>query len=437
MSTPPIIDSPRRQPTRLVFHGVFCLWAKPRLPPDVVSANPATLNPSDSGSGAVVVPNSPAAGGLTSNLARSEVRHGYLRRWRSLGGIRQRAILLPLVGPAFVVVPAVVSQGTFQTSATDEPAPPDAFALHRAHPALGDGIEIGAARRNRDRLDATAGLHFLPPTTELGVTVVDEVLGTDLGRPADFDNGVIARRLSHEVSVGVLSDTGDVDAPAAVVDGEQHIVGAFSLPTPDVDGEEVGGDHGVEVLGEEVLPGRVRSALRCRPESMATHNRGDGSRSEDDSQLQQFSADAHLSPGGVLLGQADDRLLGLSGNHWSPRSCPLQAQLPSDHQAMLAANGGRLGYAGDLGQTLPADIGSGPGELLPPRVGEAQGAFLGDLFKQEANLGAQVGNLGYERFVLLTQDGCGNESNEKSQAGHGATQSSAWWNSFKRAKFAA
>jgi hypothetical protein len=29
MSTPPTIESPRSQPTRLVFRGEFCLWAKP------------------------------------------------------------------------------------------------------------------------------------------------------------------------------------------------------------------------------------------------------------------------------------------------------------------------------------------------------------------------------------------------------------------------
>lgn len=437
MSTQSITDSSRKQPGRQVFVGSFQLWAKLRNPPDAVSAGSGADLPLPDSGCAVVVPDSSAAGRVAADLARPEVRDGYLRRWQSLGGIRQRTILLPLVGPAFVVVPAVISQGTLQTSTTDEPAAPDALALHRAHPALGESIEVRTARRDRDGLDATARKHLLPPTAELGVAIVDQVLGTDLDQPALVRHGVVACSLGHEVCVGVLGDAGDVNPSAAVVDGEQHIIAALAQPAPNIDGEEVGGDHRVEVLGKETLPGRVRPALWGRLEAMSVQNCGDGSRSEGDSELQQFAADAHLSPVGILLGQADDCLLDLSVSRWSPRSCPLHAQLPGDHQAMPAANGGRLSYAGDLGQTLPANTSGGPGELLAPRIGEPQRLFPGDVFAQEADLRAQERDLSDERFVLLGQDGCGDESDEKRQAGHGAAQSSEWRNSFKPAKVAA
>lgn len=96
MSTPPTIESPRSQPTKLVFTGVFCLWAKPRLPPDVTSVDPATIKPSGSSS-PVVVPNSSAAGALAADLLRLELRHGYLRRWRSPGGIRHQLDLAAVI----------------------------------------------------------------------------------------------------------------------------------------------------------------------------------------------------------------------------------------------------------------------------------------------------------------------------------------------------
>lgn len=90
---------------------------------------------------------------------------------------------------------------------------------------------------------------------------------------------------------------------------------------------------------------------------------------------------------------------------------------------MPTADGARLGHAGDLGQALPTDASGGPGEFFAPRIGEPQRLFLWNLFAQEADLRAQERDLSYERFVLLSQDGCGDESDEERQAGHGAAQS--------------
>ena len=44
------------QSKTLDFHGDFCLWSKSRLPPDVASADPATINSLSSGNDAVVMP---------------------------------------------------------------------------------------------------------------------------------------------------------------------------------------------------------------------------------------------------------------------------------------------------------------------------------------------------------------------------------------------
>ena len=44
------------------------------------------------------------------------------------------------------------------------------------------------------------------------------------------------------------------------------------------------------------------------------------------------------------------------------------------------------------------------------------------LLAQESDLGAQVRDLRDERFVLRSQDGGGDEPDEKRQAGHGAAE---------------
>jgi hypothetical protein len=170
---------------------------------------------------------------------------------------------------------------------------------------------------------------------------------------------------------------------------------------------------------------------------MAVEDCGDGSRGESDSDFQHFTADAHLSSGGILLDQADDRLHDLSLDQWSPRPCTLHSQLAGIHQSMPTADDARRGHAGGLGPSLPADSRGGPRVLLPPRVGEPQVLLLGDLFAQETDFRAQERDLCEECFVLLGQDDCGNETNEKWQAGHWAAKSSPWWNTFKQAKTAA
>ena len=52
----------------------------------------------------MIVPNGPAIRGHAADLAGSEVRDGYLRRWLSLGEIRQMSIVLPLMRALLVVV---------------------------------------------------------------------------------------------------------------------------------------------------------------------------------------------------------------------------------------------------------------------------------------------------------------------------------------------
>ena len=70
-----------------------------------------------------------------------------------------------------VVVHQVPVQGTLQATPPDAPAAAETLALSDAHPAFGDGVEVGTERREGDRLNATAGQCVLPRQTELAVRI--------------------------------------------------------------------------------------------------------------------------------------------------------------------------------------------------------------------------------------------------------------------------
>ena len=76
------------------------------------------------------MPKGPAIRGCTADLTGSKVGDEYLRRWLSLGEIRQRTIELRLVGSLLVVVNQISVEGALQAAPTDEPAA--AYALARS-----------------------------------------------------------------------------------------------------------------------------------------------------------------------------------------------------------------------------------------------------------------------------------------------------------------
>ena len=176
-------------------------------------------------------------GDPAGDLAGSEVRDGYLQMWLRLDGIRQWAIPLPLVRTLLVIVEQVPSQGALQATPADAPAAADTLALHRVNPALGKGIQIGTAWRDGHRFDTTGSQGVLPRSTELGVSIVNQVAGTHLGQPASLDHGQVARRLDHESLECVFRDSDDVNPAGLQMNGEQRIVTGLAQQAPDIDRE--------------------------------------------------------------------------------------------------------------------------------------------------------------------------------------------------------
>ncbi len=212
--------SVRCQPTRLVFHGDFCLWAKLRRPPDSQSLASSPAQPQDpSGGGAVVMSDGAAAAQTAANPARI---HGseILRRWsRSLFW---RTIPQSLMGPLAVVMPDEFVQYLPQILGPDDLHPPQALPLHSPHPTLGKAVETGTVGRDRQRLDAGFVQDVLPGGGELGVAVVDEVPRAETLEESTF-SGLVFGRLHHESLMRMIGHAQDAHLPRGQVDGEQDV----------------------------------------------------------------------------------------------------------------------------------------------------------------------------------------------------------------------
>jgi hypothetical protein len=82
--------------------------------------------------------------------------------------------------------------------------------------------------------------------------------------------------------------------------------------------KQVAGDDPGGLLAQERPPGDVGSPW-CRVQPMAAKRRSDRGRRDPNPEVLQFALDALVAPGGVLLGQADDQLLGLLVQRWPAR----------------------------------------------------------------------------------------------------------------------
>ena len=83
---------------RQVFLGIFCLWAKPFRPPEVLSVASGPVDGDDSGGLALVVADQATTADDPAHLTSLKGRDGWLRRCLDGGGNRgQRHVALPLV----------------------------------------------------------------------------------------------------------------------------------------------------------------------------------------------------------------------------------------------------------------------------------------------------------------------------------------------------
>ena len=414
-------NRPRHQPTRLVFLGIFCLWAKPRLPSDGASVVVDGPKNSDSSRDAVVVFDRSAAAGHAADVAGREPGDDFLRSRVRLGISRQGTIPLRLVGSLGVEMVGVFPEGAHQAAIIQEPASADEFRFDRSDPALGKGVAVGTVRRDPDGLDVGMLQNALPGIAELSVSVVDEGAAPDPLQPSILGSG-LPGDLGHVGLVGVLGDAQDLDRSCLQVDPEEDIVGLRACRGLHLGGEEVRCYQDVRVLGDEGLPGGVGAADGRGRVALALEDRGDGARRDGQQEHGQDARDALLAPDRILGGQSTDDLFDGSLDARSAPSGPLDAQLSGLPQPLPALDGLGLGDGGDLGQSLPAHGCFGAGKAQPPAVREREAMALGQLLAQIRDLCPEIGDLGDEHLILPGSESGSDEAGEERQIVHGVGQ---------------
>ena len=204
----------------------------------------------------------------------------------------------PLVRAMAVVVPGVAAQDALEVPCVHDKEMVEALGSDGSHKPLGVGIRI---RRPEWRLEDTGTFRskdLIEAGDVLGVPVADEILGLDA--LVDDVTGHVPGLLGDPGRMGMGGDAGDPDPSAAELDEEQDVE---ALQQKRVDGEEVGGDD-VGGLGPQERPPRGAASPRSRPKVVILHDPGDRASRQVDTELDQLTLDAAISPPGVLSSQA-------------------------------------------------------------------------------------------------------------------------------------
>ncbi len=125
------------------------------------------------------------------------------------------------VGPLAVVVVDVDTKHSFEVAAVEDQQPVEALGAHGSDEALCDRVRFGRADRRPDDLDAFAAEDGVEVTSELAVAIADQE--ANRRRSLRQGPGELAGLLGDSGAVWVGRAAGEVDAPAAKLDVEEHV----------------------------------------------------------------------------------------------------------------------------------------------------------------------------------------------------------------------
>jgi hypothetical protein len=159
----------------------------------------------------------------------------------------------------------------------------------------------------------------------------------------------------------------------------------------DLRGEEVGGDEGVLVGGDEVGPADLGLPAGRVLEAVAAQDVRDGLVADLEAQVVQSAGEAVVAPARIIPGEAQDELfeLGIEERAASSRAAPFTAiELGGDEAAVPGEDGLGLDDGGDVREGLLTELVAELGEQAPLVVGERHPA--GQLAAEDLVLGGQV-----------------------------------------------
>src|SRR5215207_603876 len=143
----------------------------------------------------------------------------------------------------------------FEVAAADDQEPVETLRSDGADEPLGVGVRLRRSQRRVDHHESLAAEHLVERSCELAVAVMDQ-------EPHPLEHAgeaEVARLLSHPGAGGIGRATGEMDAPAAKLDEEEHVQAAQG---DGLDGEEVAGEHARGLPTKECRPAYGSSPRR-------------------------------------------------------------------------------------------------------------------------------------------------------------------------------
>src|ERR1017187_368567 len=132
-----------------------------------------------------------------------------------------------------------------------------------------------------------------------------------VAQAAEAPGTLVGGVLEHPLGGRVKGQTGEGDPARFQVNEEQDVVGGETSPSKHLNREEVGTCQDGKVGGDEILPGGILAASRCRLDPVPAKDVAHRLIGNGVAEIGQSSDDAVVSPAAVLSCEADHERLDL------------------------------------------------------------------------------------------------------------------------------
>ena len=229
-----------------------------------------------------------------------------------------------------------------------------AFGFDRPDPAFGERIEVGALRRQADRLYARRFQEAPELFGEFGVSIHQEVRFA-VQEPI-LAVGEVAGDLCHPSGIGGSCDARDLHATSGDLHDEENIERDEAAQGPNFGGEEITSCHCLGMRAEEVVPSGFLRSNRRRLDAMPPQNARHGRVADLVTEVRQHPLDFVEPSAGIPPGQFDGQVNDFLTDGRPAWILALEGPFMSDEFPMPPKERVRSDQAPDFKQPLPPDL---------------------------------------------------------------------------------
>jgi hypothetical protein len=244
-----------------------------------------------------------------------------------------RVLVEALMRPVIVEMAHILVNDGAGVSLVVDQQPVGALLANAADKPFGIAVRLRCLGRNLDHIEAFGGEDGIEGGGELGVPVADQE--AERGDPLTHVHHQITGGLGSPGRGRMSGHPEQVQPAGADLHDEQNIEPA---QRDGVEGEEVGGEQARCLSTQEGLPSGVCSAW-WGPEAGSGQDAADRARAQAMSKPDQFALDAAVTPGRILLRQAQHQIADLvterraAGLVWIGPLLGDQAAVPGQQRA--------------------------------------------------------------------------------------------------------